>query len=83
MDTNFITELVDSLRNITFSIPPEVFSGLSYLTRFVGYFFPLKLYLPIITLVLGMIFIQCSIKIITYLVDMGLELASFFAKKGK
>ncbi len=71
MDDNFLSDIIDKLHIIRLEIPEQVFQGILYLTKFVGYFFPLKLYLPIITLVLGMVLIQILIKIISKVWDIG------------
>lgn len=84
MEGNFFQSAVDSLRSISFDIPDEVFQGLLYLTKFVGYFFPLRLYLPIIMLVLSMVFIQTAVRLISKIAEFGQSAFKFFASmKGK
>ncbi len=68
---NFFEDIIDKLRIISFQIPEQVFQGIMYLTKFVGYFLPLRLYLPIITLFFGMIFIKTVIKVITKALEIG------------
>lgn len=49
--------IFDAIVNLDFSIPTEIFLAFDSLTHFVGYFMPLRLYLPIITLILSYWFI--------------------------
>lgn len=46
-----------AVSSLDFSIPVEIFSALDLLTHCVGYIMPLRLYKPIITLILGYWFI--------------------------
>lgn len=45
---------------LDFTIPVEIFTSLDLLTNDIGYFLPLRLYSPIITLILGYWFILIS-----------------------
>lgn len=59
-DFNIIDQqqsLFDAISNLDFSIPIEVFLAFDSLTNFVGYIMPLRLYLPIILLILSYWFI--------------------------
>ena len=48
-----INDVVNATSSLTFAIPEQVFQAFDTLTRYVGYIMPLRLYLPIIALVLG------------------------------
>lgn len=50
-------DIFNAIINLDFSIPTEIFLAFYSLTNFVGYFMPLRLYLPIITLILSYWFI--------------------------
>lgn len=53
---NFLDNMrsfADSLHGLNFTIPEEIFAVLDSLTNVVGYIMPLRLYTPIITLILS------------------------------
>lgn len=45
--------IAESIHGLNFAIPEEIFIVLDTLTNVVGYFMPLRLYTPIITLILS------------------------------
>ena len=55
--SDFFDNFTNSISTITFQIPEQVYQAFEVLTKFVGYIMPLRLYTPIITLVLGYWFI--------------------------
>lgn len=77
---HFFEQLFDSQFYVTFDIPDAVFQGLSYLTKFVGYFFPLKLYLPIIILILTMVSVTLIAKLVSAFVGLGTNYFAFLKK---
>ncbi len=79
-DSNTFLNLIESVKNLDFAIPYEIFIALSSLTNFVGYIMPLRLYLPIITLILSYWFLMISINAGKGLLSFIGMLGSFFAK---
>lgn len=59
--TNF-DNIITSIQSLYFVIPDEIYLALDSLTHFLGYIMPLRLYMPIITLVLGYWFIMISVR---------------------
>ena len=59
--TNF-DNIITSIQSLYFAIPEEIYIVLDTLTHYVGYILPLRLYMPIITLVLGYWFIMISVR---------------------
>lgn len=55
-------DIKNAIVSLDFTIPTEIFSALDILTHCLGYIMPLRLYSPIITLVLGYWFILILIK---------------------
>lgn len=55
-----IENLFASIEALYFQIPDQIFIALDSLTNVVGYIMPLRLYTPIITLVIGYWFILIS-----------------------
>lgn len=60
LEENFFDSAFENIQNLSngilaldFAIPEQIFLALNVLTRFVGYILPLRLYTPIITLILG------------------------------
>lgn len=51
--TQFNQNIINSVSSLGFTIPTEIFSSLDILTHCVGYVMPLRLYSPIITLILS------------------------------
>lgn len=47
------TYIINSAQGIPFAIPEQIFVAIDSLTRVVGYIMPLRLYMPIIVLILG------------------------------
>lgn len=79
-DSNTFLNLIESVKNLDFAIPYEIFTALSSLTNFVGYIMPLRLYLPIITLILSYWFLMIAINAGKGLLSFIGMLGSFFAK---
>lgn len=79
-DSNTFLNLIDSVKNLDFAIPYEIFTALSSLTNFVGYIMPLRLYIPIITLILSYWFLMIAINAGKGLLSFIGMLGSFFAK---
>lgn len=79
-DSNTFFSLIESVKNLDFAIPYEIFTALSSLTNFVGYIMPLRLYLPIITLILSYWFLMIAINAGKGLLSFIGMLGSFFAK---
>lgn len=59
--TNF-DNIITSIQSLYFVIPDEIYLALDTLTHYVGYFIPLRLYMPIITLTLGYWFIMITVR---------------------
>lgn len=53
-----IQELWEGILSLDFAIPEQIFLVLNILTHYVGYIMPLRLYTPIITLILGYWFLM-------------------------
>lgn len=70
----------DSIINLDFAIPAEIFAALSSLTNFVGYIMPLKLYMPIITLILSYWFLMISVTAGKAAFSFVGTMSSFFSK---
>lgn len=49
--------IADDVNALNFAIPEQIFVVMNSLTNVVGYIMPLRLYIPIITLVLGYWFV--------------------------
>ena len=79
-ETNTFFNLIESIKNLDIAIPHEIFTALSSLTNFVGYIMPLRLYLPIITLILSYWFLMIAINAGKGLLSFIGMLGSFFAK---
>lgn len=79
-DSNTFLNLIDSVKNLDFAIPYEIFTALSSLTNFVGYIMPLRLYIPIITLILSYWFLMIAINAGKGLLSFIGMLGSFFVK---
>lgn len=75
-----LDDLVQSITNLDFAIPPEIFSAVSSLTNFVGYIMPLYLYMPIITLILSYWFLMIAVNAGKSLISFFGEFSSFLAK---
>lgn len=65
LDDNFFNSTFGNIQNLwngilalDFAIPEQIFLALNVLTHYVGYFMPLHLYMPIITLILGYWFLM-------------------------
>lgn len=72
---------IEAIINLDFSIPTEIFYVLHSLTNFVGYIMPLRLYMPIITLILSYWFLMISVTAGKGLVSFFGTLASVFSKR--
>lgn len=72
--------IFEAVANLDFVIPTEIFLAFDSLTNFVGYIMPLRLYLPIITLILSYWFILICAKSLSMVINSISGLASFFAK---
>lgn len=68
------------ISSLDFSIPPEIFIAFDSLTEFAGYFMPLRLYLPIITLILAYWFIMITTNIFKMSVSFIGSFSSFLSK---
>lgn len=79
-ETNTFFNLIESIKNLDIAIPHEIFTALSSLTNFVGYIMPLRLYLPILTLILSYWFLMIAINAGKGLLSFIGMLGSFFAK---
>lgn len=79
-DIEYSRNLIDSIRLLDFEIPAEIFQVLSSLTNFVGYIMPLRLYMPIISLILGYWFLMIAINAGKGLLSFIGTLGGFFAK---
>ena len=55
--SDLLSDFSNSITTISFSIPEQVYQAFDVLTRVVGYIMPLRLYTPIISLILGYWFI--------------------------
>lgn len=82
-DFSYFNSLIESIQNLDLSIPSEIFLALSSLTNFVGYIMPLRLYIPIITLILSYWFLMIAINAGKGLLSFIGTLGTFFAKFSK
>ena len=69
---NFITTL-------TFQIPEQVYQVFDTLTRYVGYIMPLRLYTPIIAVILGYWFILILGAFAKFSMNLILKIVTLFA----
>lgn len=65
LNSNFFDSSIENIQNLwsgilslDFAIPEQIFLVLNILTHYVGYIMPLRLYTPIITLILGYWFLM-------------------------
>ena len=72
--------LFEAIANLDFVIPTEIFLAFDSLTNFVGYVMPLRLYFPIIALILSYWFILICAKSLSMVINSISGLASLFAK---
>lgn len=72
--------IFEAIANLDFVIPTEIFLAFDSLTNFVGYIMPLRLYIPIITLILSYWFILICAKSLSMVINSISGLASLFAK---
>ncbi len=66
-----------------FEIPDPIYQGLDILTNVVGYIMPLKLYLPIITFVLGYWLLMITAYFVRFCYNSLTSVAGIFARFGK
>ena len=80
VDLDDFYHLVNSIGNLDFDIPAEIFFALSSLTNFVGYIMPLRLYFPIIILILSYWFLMIAVNAGKAMLSFTTSIVTFFAK---
>lgn len=73
-----IQNLWNGILALDFAIPEQIFLELNLLTRFVSYILPLRLYTPIITLVLGYWFLMILSYSLRFVFNLVKKLIPFF-----
>lgn len=77
MQTN-IEHIYEGIQGLSFQIPEQVFQAFDTLTRFVGYIMPLRLYTPIIVLILGYWLLLITSASMKFTFNIVKRLVSFF-----
>lgn len=82
---DFFSKAYDQIQNLfygihalDFAIPEQIFLALNVLTHYVGYFMPLRLYRPIIILILGYWFLMILSSSIRFTFSAVKSLIPFF-----
>lgn len=85
LEDNFFNTAFGNIQNLwngilalDFAIPEQIFLALNVLTRFVGYIMPLRLYTPIITLILGYWFLMILSSSTRFVFNLVKKLIPFF-----
>lgn len=85
LDDNFFNSTFGNIQNLwngilalDFAIPEQIFIALNFLTHYVGYFMPLHLYMPIITLILGYWFLMILSASTRFVFNIVKKLIPFF-----
>ena len=73
-----VSSIFDAVGTLTFQIPEQVYQAFEVLTRVVGYIMPLRLYTPIIYLVLGYYLLMIMGASIKFLFNLVKRIAAFF-----
>lgn len=73
-----IQNLWNGILALDFAIPEQIFLALNLLTRFVGYVLPLRLYTPILTLILGYWFLMILSASTRFVFNLVKKLIPFF-----
>lgn len=73
-----IVDIVEAIIALDFSIPSEIYLAISSLTNFVGYVMPLRLYSPIIYLILGYWLLLIMVKTFDACIGIAGKLFSLF-----
>ena len=80
---DFLYNISNEQAALNFAIPDPIYQGLDILTNVVGYIMPLKLYMPIITLVLGYWLLMITAYFVRWSFNAVTSIASAFARFGK
>lgn len=73
-----LDDISNAVQTLQFTIPDQVFQAFDTLTRVVGYIMPLRLYTPIITLILGYWFIMIAAAFAKFLINLLKLLPAIF-----
>lgn len=76
-----IDRVTNGIASLTFEIPDQIFLVLQSLTKVVGYVMPLRLYTPIINLVLAYWLLMITIRFMNGASNLIGNIASFFTTK--
>lgn len=83
MDISHLWDLIEQIKNLDFSIPSDIFNALYALTNFAGYILPLRLYSPILLLILSywalMIAVNAGKGLLSFIGSLG----GLFGRLGK
>ena len=73
-----ISSIFEAIKALSFEIPEQVYQAFEVLTKVVGYIMPLRLYTPIITLILGYWLIMIMGAAVKFVFNLVKRLAAFF-----
>lgn len=73
-----ISSIFDAVQGLSFQIPEQIYIAFDVLTRVVGYVMPLRLYTPIIALVLGYYLIMIIGAALKFTFNILKRIAAFF-----